>query len=70
MSDEHDLEGEAQSLFEVVRRKYGDRLDEQQLEAVRKEVGEIAENAEALRAVKLDNGDQPFSILEPYSKDD
>ena len=70
MGDEHDLEGEAQSLFEVVRQRYGDRLDEQQLEAVRKEVGEIAENAEVLRAVKLDNGDQPFFVFEPYSKDE
>ena len=70
MSDENDLGVEAESLFETVRQKYGERVDEEQLEAVRKEVGEIARNAEVLRAVKLDNGDQPFFVFAPYSKDE
>ena len=57
---------EVETLFQMVSDRYGDRLDAEQLEEVRKGVETIAEAAQALRAVKLENGDEPLSIFTPY----
>jgi hypothetical protein len=60
---------EAEFLFKMVRDRYGDRLNAEELEEVRKGVKGIAEAAEALRSVKLGNGTEPFSIFKPYKKE-
>ena len=60
---------EAEFLFQMVRDRYGDRLNAEELEEVRKGVKGIAEAAEALRSVKLGNGTEPFSIFKPYKKE-
>jgi hypothetical protein len=59
---------EAEHLFKMVKDRYGDRLSAEELEEVRKGVEGIAKAAESLRAVKLENGDEPFSIFKPYKK--
>ena len=50
----------------MIRQRYGERLTSQELEEVRQGVEGIAKAAEALRAVKLDNSDEPFSIFTPH----
>ncbi len=60
---------EAEFLFQMVRDRYGDRLNAEELEEVRKGVKGIMEAAEALRSVKLGNGTEPFSIFKPYKKE-
>ena len=60
---------EAEYLFELVKDRYGDRLNAKELEEVKKGVEGIAKAAEILRAVKLENGDEPFSIFRPYKKE-
>ena len=69
MSDSNAGESEVDVLFDMVRRRYGDRLSAEELEEVRKGVEGIVENAEALRAVKLDNRAEPFSVFAPYRKE-
>jgi hypothetical protein len=59
----------ADFLFEMVRDRYGNRLSAEELKEVRKVVEGIAEAAEALRSVKLENGTEPFSIFKPYKKE-
>ena len=66
MSESKSESGEAETLFQMVSARYGDRLDAAQLEEVKKGVEAIAEAAKALRAVKLENGDEPLSIFTPY----
>ncbi len=61
---------EAQLMFNVVRERYGDRLDDEQLEEVKKGVEGIFEAAESLRKIKLENGDEPYSLFVPYRKGD
>ena len=61
---------EAELMFDVVRERYGDRLDDEQLEEVKKGVEGIFEAAQALREIKLENGDEPFSTFVPYRKGD
>ena len=60
MSDE-------QHLFDMVKSRYGDRLSPEELEEVRKGVTALAEAPEALRAVKLDPGEEPLSVFTPTS---
>jgi hypothetical protein len=59
---------ESDILFKLVAEKYGDRLTSEELEEVKKGVESIAETARALREVKLENWDEPFSIFKPFSR--
>ena len=59
---------ESETLFNLVRTRYGDRLSPEELEEVRKGIERITETAKALREVKLENRDEPFSIFKPFSK--
>ncbi|TET72751.1 hypothetical protein E3J39_01710 [Candidatus Bathyarchaeota archaeon] len=59
---------ESETLFKLVRDQYGDRLTPEELEEVKKGVERIMETAKALREVKLENWDEPFSIFKPFSK--
>jgi hypothetical protein len=59
---------ESETLFNLVRDRYGDRLSPKELEEVKKGVERITETAKALREVKLENWDEPFSIFNPFSK--
>ena len=61
---------EVDERFKIVRRLYGDRLSSEELAEVRKSVEGIVEAAESMRAVKLENGDEPFSVFVPYRKED
>jgi hypothetical protein len=54
---------EVELLFALVRERYGSRLTPEQLAAVRTTVVAIVEGAQALRAVRLDNGDGPLLPL-------
>ena len=59
---------ESETLFKLVRDQYGDRLTPEELEEVKKGVERIMETAKALREVKLENWDEPFSIFKPFRK--
>lgn len=61
-----EVEAEVHVLFELVRRRYGQRLDPGQLEGVRKGIQGIVEGARALRAVRLENTDEPFQPFRPF----
>ncbi len=64
------FEREVRDRFNVVKGLYGRRLDDQQLAEVRKGVETLVRTAEALRAVKLDNGDEPAWVFTPYREGD
>ena len=61
-----DMRPESETLFNMIIEKYGDILNDMQLEAVKESVDELVENAEALRKIKLDSRDEPFSVFTPY----
>lgn len=64
------LDPEADTLFEIVRQRYGARLTPEQLDALRKIVGGQVEAARALRAVRLTNADEPFQRFSVYRAED
>jgi hypothetical protein len=60
---------EVDRLFEIVKARYGNRLDTEQLKEVRKGVAVIVETADTLASVKLTNSDEPFSVFKPYREE-
>ena len=58
----------AEQMIAVLRQRYGDRLDEQELEEVGEAAKAIVQASEDMRAVELGHGDSPFSVP-PYRKD-
>ena len=61
-----DMRPESETLFNMIIEKYGYILNDMQLKAVKESVDELVENAEALRKIKLDSRDEPFSVFTPY----
>ena len=55
-------------MMAVIRQRYGDRLDEQELEEVGEAAKAIVQASDDMRAVKLEHGDSPFSVP-PYRGD-
>ena len=60
---------ESEALFHVIRQCYGHRLTAAELEEVRKGVAGISQAAVALRAVRLNQSDEPFSLGVPYRQE-
>ena len=66
--DTQDTNDRAEQMMTVLRQRYGDRLDEQELVEVGEAAKAIVKASEDMRAVELGLGDSPFS-LPPYRKD-
>jgi len=60
---------EAETLFSLVKEKYGDKITEEELDEVKKAVERIVETSMELRKVELGNWDEPFSVFKPYRRD-
>jgi hypothetical protein len=60
------VDEEVAVLFELVRQRYGDRLDAPQLERIREAIGAIVKQAHVLRAARLRNDDAPWPPFVPY----
>jgi len=59
-----------EALFNVVKNRYGSRINAEELEEVRKAVERISEASELLRSVELKNGEEPFFVFKPYKGKD
>ena len=64
-----DTNSEVDTLFTLLRERYGDRLTAEQLDGVKKGVEGVVEMARALRAVRLGNSDEPMQPFVPYRGD-
>jgi len=61
---------EAETLFSLVKEKYGDKITEEEFDEVKKAVERIVETSMELRKVELGNWDEPFSVFKPYRRDE
>ena len=61
---------ESDTLFEIVRQRYGSRLNGEQLDDLRKIVRGLVDVARALRAVRLTNADEPFQGFAAWRADE
>ena len=57
---------EVDARLAMLQGPYGDRLTEEQLHGVRLGIEAVVEAAEALRAVRLGNGDEPCTVFTPH----
>ena len=69
MSDTNQTERDGKFLFDMLKRRYGERLNPEELEEVKKGVENIRQAAVKLRAVNLQNSDEPPALFVPYRKD-
>ncbi len=66
MSDTNRTESDGQCLFDMLKRRYDERLNPEELAEVKKGVEAIQQAADKLRAVKLENSDEPLALFIPY----
>jgi hypothetical protein len=69
MAEPDAVHAEVETLLALVRERYGDRLDAEQLAGVRATVEGIVRAARALRAVRLANTDEPAQPFAAYRAD-
>ena len=68
MSEQSSVDDKAEQMMAAIRQRYGDRLDEHELEEVGEAAKAIVQASEDMRAVRLEHGDSPFSVP-PFSRD-
>ena len=66
MSDNKPVEENSTYLFDLLKERYGKRLSPEELVEVKNGVENIRQAADKLRAVKLENSDEPFALFVPY----
>jgi hypothetical protein len=67
MSEQHPSQDEVDARFQIVKERYGGVMDPNDFGAVRGRVEAIVKASAELRAVKLENGDEPFSVFTPFA---
>ena len=66
MSDADAVRAEVDTMLALVRERYGNRLDADQLAGVRTSIEAIVQASRALRAVRLTNADEPAQPFAAY----
>ena len=61
-----DARTENELLFDLVNSLHGEGLTDEQTDAMKARVDEIVEAGDAMRAVPLDNADEPFIVFAPH----
>jgi len=61
----HQTKPEAEILFTLIETRYGDRVTPDELEEMRKSLNAILDGATAMRAIKLENSDEPHQFFKP-----
>ena len=69
MTEDRPSANDVETLMTLVRDRYGARLTAAQLEDVRKGVESIVQASRALRAVALQNADEPAQPFAPFRSD-
>ena len=69
MSETNPTERDSQFLFDMLKRRYGERLAPEELEEVGKGVENIQQAADKMRSVNLQNSDEPYARFVPYRKE-
>ncbi len=65
MSEETAIQKECEAVFEMLMRRYGDRLTPEMAEGLRGAVEAVVKTVSAVRSVKLENGDAPLLGFAP-----
>jgi len=69
VSETNQTESDSQFLFDMLKQRYGERLNPEELEEVKKGVENIQQAADKMRSVSLQNSDEPYALFVPYRKE-
>ena len=69
MTEAEAVRAEVETMLALVQKRYGSRLDAEQLAGVRTSIEGIVQAARALRAVRLGNADEPAQPFAAYRAD-
>ncbi len=69
MSQEHAIQEECEAAFDLLMRRYGDRLTPEMADGLRGAVQAVGKTVAAVRSVRLENGDAPLTGFAPVRKE-
>ena len=69
MSQEQEIQVECEAAFDLLMRRYGDRLTPDMVDGLRGSVEAVVKTVAAVRSVTLANGDAPLLGFAPVRKD-
>ena len=69
MSEEQTIQLECEAAFDMLLRRYGDRLTPEMADGLRGAVQAVAKTVAAVRSVRLENGDAPLTGFAPVRKE-
>ncbi len=69
MSEDQRMQTECEAAFDLLMRRYGDRLTPEMVEGLRGSVEAVEKTVVALRSVRLENGDAPLVGFAPVRRE-
>lgn len=69
MSEKLPIQKECEAAFDLLMRRYGDRLTPEMADGLRGAVETVVKTVAAVRSVKLENGDAPLLGFTPVRKE-
>jgi hypothetical protein len=69
VSQERAIQEECDAAFDLLMRRYGDRLTPEMAEGLRGAVQAVAKTVAAVRSVRLENGEAPLTGFAPVRKE-
>ena len=63
------IQRECEAAFDLLMRRYGDRLTPEMVEGLRGSVEAVVKTAAALRSVRLENGEAPLVGFTPCTEE-
>lgn len=69
MSEEQRIQMECEAAFDLLMRRYGDRLTPEMVGGLRASVETVVKTVAAVRSVRLENGDAPLVCFAPLRKE-
>lgn len=69
MSEEQRIQMECEAAFDLLMRRYGNRLTTEMADGLRESVKTVVKTVAALRSVRLENGDAPLVAFAPVRKE-
>ena len=69
MREELPIQKECEAAFDLLMRRYGDRLSPEMADGLRGAVESVVKTVAAVRSVKLENGDAPLVGFTPIRRE-
>ena len=69
MSEEQEIQMECEAAFDLLMRRYGDRLTPEMVDGLRGSVETVVKTVAAVRSMRLEIGDAPLVCFAPSRRE-